>query len=107
MVDIIKGRRKEISDSAATGIRLCGDEILYDRGGNTSEASCGYISANAGCQESLDPASHRTSPWAKGASIPRLRTTKGSSWKHWSEGTKVSLIKTFRAGKNFFFRGSH
>jgi len=68
MVDIIKGIRREIGDSAAIGIRLCGDEILYDRGGNTpeesiesikmaAEAGCDYISVTAGWQESPDPVS--------------------------------------------------
>ena len=73
MVDIIKGIRKEIGDSAAIGIRLCGDEILYDRGGNTpeesiesikmaAEAGCDYISVTAGWQESPDPVITRDIP---------------------------------------------
>ena len=73
MVDIIKGIRKEIGNSAAIGIRLCGDEILYDRGGNTpeesmesikmaTEAGCDYISVTAGWQESPDPVITRDVP---------------------------------------------
>jgi 2,4-dienoyl-CoA reductase (NADPH2) len=73
MVDIIKGIRKEIGDSAAIGIRLCGDEILYDRGGNPPEesmesikmaadAGCDYISVTAGWQESPDPVITRDIP---------------------------------------------
>jgi len=73
MVDIIKGIRREIGDSAAIGIRLCGDEILYDRGGNTpeesiesikmaAEAGCDYISVTAGWQESPDPVITRDIP---------------------------------------------
>jgi len=77
MADIIKGRRKEICDSSVIGIRLCSDEILYDRGGNFSEGSCDYINATVGCQESPDSASPVTFPWANGARIPRLPTLEG------------------------------
>jgi len=73
MVDIIKGIRKEVGDDAAIGIRLCGDEILYDRGGSTPEESmesikiaaetgCDYISVTAGWQESPDPVITRDIP---------------------------------------------
>jgi 2,4-dienoyl-CoA reductase (NADPH2) len=73
MVDIIKGIRKEVGDDAAIGIRLCGDEILYDRGGSTpeesmesikiaAEAGCDYISVTAGWQESPDPVITRDIP---------------------------------------------
>ncbi len=63
MIEIIEGIKKEIGNDAALGIRLCGEELLDDRGGNTPEeslesiklaeaAGCDYISVTAGWQES-------------------------------------------------------
>ncbi len=63
MIEIIEGIKKEIGNDAALGIRLCGEELLDDRGGNTPDeslesiklaeaAGCDYISVTAGWQES-------------------------------------------------------
>ena len=104
MVDIIKGRRKEICESPVIGIRLCSDEILYDRGGNTFEGSFDCISATVGCQESPDLVSPVTFPWAQGAGIPRLQTPEGSFWKPWSEGAKFFLIKTIVSSEELLFQ---
>ena len=63
MREILEGIRKEIGPDVPLGIRLCGDELLHDRGGNTpeesmiaikiaEEAGCDYISVTAGWQES-------------------------------------------------------
>jgi 2,4-dienoyl-CoA reductase (NADPH2) len=97
MVDIIKGIRKEIGDSAAIGIRLCGDEILYDRGGNTpeesmesirlaAEAGCDYISVTAGWQESPDPVITRDIPMGNWLYIS----------KKTKEGVKVPVSMAYR-----------
>ncbi|MDQ7780724.1 MAG: NADH:flavin oxidoreductase, partial [Planctomycetota bacterium] len=62
MVDIIRGIRKAVGD-VPIGIRLCGEEWLNDRGGNTPEeslqsivlaeqAGIDYLSVTAGWQES-------------------------------------------------------
>jgi 2,4-dienoyl-CoA reductase (NADPH2) len=63
MKEIIEGIRKAIPSDAAIGIRLCGEELLDDRGGNKPEeslesikiaekAGCDYLSVTAGWQES-------------------------------------------------------
>ncbi|MFH1421927.1 MAG: FAD-dependent oxidoreductase, partial [Planctomycetota bacterium] len=63
MADIIKSIKAEIGSDVPVGIRLCGDELLFDRGGNTpeeslesikiaEEAGIDYISVTAGWQES-------------------------------------------------------
>lgn len=73
MIDIVQGIRKEIGDDVAIGIRLCGRELLDDRGGNKPEeslesiklaieAGCDYLSVTAGWQESLIPVITRDVP---------------------------------------------
>jgi 2,4-dienoyl-CoA reductase (NADPH2) len=63
MKEIIEGIRKAIPSEVAIGIRLCGEELLDDRGGNTPEeslqsiqiaekAGIDYLSVTAGWQES-------------------------------------------------------
>ncbi len=63
MREIIEGIRKAIPSDVAIGIRLCGEELLDDRGGNKPEeslesikiaekAGCDYLSVTAGWQES-------------------------------------------------------
>ena len=63
MREILEGIRKAVPSDVAIGIRLCGEELLDDRGGNTPEeslesikiaakAGCDYISVTAGWQES-------------------------------------------------------
>jgi 2,4-dienoyl-CoA reductase (NADPH2) len=63
MVDIIRGIRAQIGPDVPIGIRLCGEELLDDRGGNTPEeslesikmaekAGVDYVSVTAGWQES-------------------------------------------------------
>jgi 2,4-dienoyl-CoA reductase (NADPH2) len=63
MREIIEGLRKALPPDVAIGIRLCGEELLDDRGGNKPEeslesvkiaemAGCDYLSVTAGWQES-------------------------------------------------------
>jgi len=63
MREIIEGIRKTVPSDVAIGIRLCGEELLDDRGGNKPEeslesikiaekAGCDYLSVTAGWQES-------------------------------------------------------
>lgn len=63
MREIIEGIRKAVPSDVAIGIRLCGEELLDDRGGNKPEeslesikiaekAGCDYLSVTAGWQES-------------------------------------------------------
>lgn len=65
MVDIIRGMRKEIGPDIPIVIRLCGEELLDDRGGNTPEeslesiriaerAGIDLLSVTAGWQESAE-----------------------------------------------------
>jgi 2,4-dienoyl-CoA reductase (NADPH2) len=73
MTDIVRGIRKEVGDDLPIGIRLCGRELLDDRGGNKPEeslesiklaveAGCDYVSVTAGWQESLIPVITRDVP---------------------------------------------
>ena len=63
MKEILEGIRKAVPSDVAIGIRLCGEELLDDRGGNTPEeslesiriaekAGLDYLSVTAGWQES-------------------------------------------------------
>jgi len=72
MLDIIEGIRKECGD-VPIGIRLCGEELLDDRGGNTPEeslesiklaekAGADYLTVTAGWQESMIPVITRDVP---------------------------------------------
>ncbi|TSA24434.1 MAG: FAD-binding protein [Bacteroidetes bacterium] len=76
MRKIVEGIRKEIGNDAALGIRLCGWEMLDDRGGNTEEeslrsllisetAGCDYLSVTVGWQESLGSVISRDIPMGK------------------------------------------
>jgi len=73
---IVEGIRKEVGDDIALGIRLCGWEMLDDRGGNTEEeslksllisetAGCDYLSVTVGWQESLGSVISRDIPMGK------------------------------------------
>jgi 2,4-dienoyl-CoA reductase (NADPH2) len=63
MRKIVEGIRKEVGPDIGVGVRLCGWEMLDDRGGNTEEesltsikiaekAGCDYLSVTVGWQES-------------------------------------------------------
>jgi hypothetical protein len=71
------GEERRFPIVLSSGYDSAAMRFYYDRGGNTSEGSCDCISATVDCQESPDSASTVTFPWAKGASIPRLRTRRG------------------------------
>src|SRR6056300_379821 len=43
MTDIVRACRREIGPDVPIIIRLCGDELLHDRGGNTPEESLEVI----------------------------------------------------------------
>ena len=73
---IIEGIQAEIGSDKAFGIRLCGWEMLDDRGGNTEEesmeslriaekAGCDYLSVTVGWQESLGSVISRDIPMGK------------------------------------------
>jgi 2,4-dienoyl-CoA reductase (NADPH2) len=72
MVEIIQGIKKAVGD-VPVGIRLCGEELLDDRGGNTPEeslesikiaekAGIDYLSVTAGWQESAESVITRDIP---------------------------------------------
>ncbi len=76
MRKICEGIREACDDSVAIGIRLCGWELLDDRGGNTQEesteshriaeaAGCDYLSVTVGWQESLGSVISRDIPMGK------------------------------------------
>jgi 2,4-dienoyl-CoA reductase (NADPH2) len=73
MTDIVRGIRKEIGPDVPIIIRLCGEELLTDRGGNTPEESLEVIklaekagidclSVTAGWQESAETVISRDRP---------------------------------------------
>jgi 2,4-dienoyl-CoA reductase (NADPH2) len=73
MRKIIEGIRKEVGSDIAIGIRLCGWEMLDDRGGNTEDeslesikiaekAGCDYMSVTVGWQESAGSVISRDIP---------------------------------------------
>jgi 2,4-dienoyl-CoA reductase (NADPH2) len=73
MTDIVRGIRKEVGPDVPIIIRLCGDELLHDRGGNTPEESLEVIklaeqagidclSVTAGWQESAETVISRDRP---------------------------------------------
>ncbi len=72
MTDLIEGIRKECGDMPI-GIRLCGEELLDDRGGNSPDeslesvklaekAGADYLTVTAGWQESMIPVITRDVP---------------------------------------------
>ena len=73
---IVAGCREALDDSVAIGIRLCGWELLDDRGGNTEEesteshkiaeaAGSDYLSVTVGWQESMGSVISRDIPMGK------------------------------------------
>ena len=88
MRKIVAGIRKEVDDDIAIGIRLCGWEMLDDRGGNTEPeslesikiaeaAGCDYMSVTVGWQESLGSVISRDIPMG--------------NWLYVAERTKKAL----------------
>ena len=76
MKKIVSGIREAVPDDVAIGIRLCGWEMLDDRGGNTEEesqeshkiaeaAGSDYLSVTVGWQESLGSVISRDIPMGK------------------------------------------
>ena len=73
MVEVIQGVKAEVGDKVPVGIRLCGMELLDDRGGNTfeesiesfkiaEEAGADYLSVTIGWHESSIPVITRDVP---------------------------------------------
>jgi len=71
--DIIRACKKAVGPDVPVGIRLCGEELLDDRGGNTveeslmtiklaEEAGIDFLSVTAGWQESMVPVITRDVP---------------------------------------------
>ncbi|NQS99255.1 MAG: FAD-dependent oxidoreductase [candidate division Zixibacteria bacterium] len=88
MRKIVEGIRQEVDDDIAVGIRLCGWEMLDDRGGNTEPesltsikiaqaAGCDYMSVTVGWQESLGSVISRDIPMG--------------NWLYVAERTKKAL----------------
>ena len=88
MRKIVEGIRQEVNDDIAVGIRLCGWEMLDDRGGNTEPeslesikiaqaAGCDYLSVTVGWQESLGSVISRDIPMG--------------NWLYVAERTKKAL----------------
>lgn len=81
MIEILAGIRKAVPPDVAIGIRLCGEELLDDRGGNTPEeslesikiagkAGIDYLSVTAGWQESTVSVISRDVPMGNWLYIP-------------------------------------
>lgn len=97
MVEVIQGIKAEVGDKVPVGIRLCGMELLDDRGGNTyeesiesfriaEEAGADYLSVTIGWHESSIPVITRDVPM--GHWLP----VAGEIRKH----VKVPVMMAFR-----------
>ena len=88
MTDIVRGIRKEVGPDVPIIIRLCGDELLHDRGGNTPEESLEIIKL-AG-EAGIDCLSV-TAGWQESAETVISRDRAQGSWLYIAEKMKQSL----------------
>jgi len=83
MVEILQGIKAEIGDAVPVGIRLCGLELLDDRGGNTveeslesfkiaEEAGADYVSVTVGWHESSQSVITRDVPMGHWLYVARM-----------------------------------
>jgi len=97
MVEVIQGIKAEVGDKVPVGIRLCGLELLDDRGGNTpeesletfkiaEEAGADYVSVTIGWHESARSVITRDVPM--GHWLPVARRVK--------EVVKIPVMMAFR-----------
>ena len=86
--DIVSGIRKAVGEDYPIIIRLCGDELLHDRGGNTVEESLEVIKLVAA--SGLDCLSV-TAGWQESAVSVISRDCKQGSWLYIAEKMKKNL----------------
>ncbi|MCK5651195.1 MAG: NADH:flavin oxidoreductase, partial [Gemmatimonadetes bacterium] len=88
MTDIVSGIRKEVGPDYPIIIRLCGDELLHDRGGNTPEESLEAIKL---AEEAGIDCLSVTAGWQESAVSVISRDCKQGSWLHIAERMKKNL----------------
>lgn len=88
MTDIVRGIRKEVGPDYPIIIRLCGDELLHDRGGNTPEESLEAIKL---AEEAGIDCLSVTAGWQESAVSVISRDCPQGSWLHIAERMKQNL----------------
>jgi len=96
MTDIVKGIRKEVGPGCPIIIRLCADELLHDRGGNSAEESLESIKLAE--KAGVDCVSV-TAGWQESAVSVISRDCRMGQWLHLAKrvretlkpGTRVSM----------------
>jgi 2,4-dienoyl-CoA reductase (NADPH2) len=88
MTDIVRGIRKEVGPDYPIIIRLCGDELLHDRGGNTPEESLEIIKL---AEEAGIDCLSVTAGWQESAVSVISRDCPQGSWLHIAERMKKNL----------------
>lgn len=88
MTDIIKGIRKEVGPGYPIIIRLCADELLHDRGGNTQEESLETIKLAE--KAGVDCVSV-TAGWQESAVSVISRDCQMGQWLYLAKGVRAAL----------------
>lgn len=88
MTDIVKACRREVGPDVPIIIRLCGDELLHDRGGNTPEESLEVIKL---AEEAGIDCLSVTAGWQESAETVISRDRPQGSWLYLAERMKGNL----------------
>ncbi len=88
MTDIVRACRQQIGPDVPIIIRLCGDELLHDRGGNTPEESLEVIKL---AEEAGIDCLSVTAGWQESAETVISRDRPQGSWLYIAERMKQNL----------------
>ncbi len=88
MTDIIKGIRREVGPDYPIIIRLCADELLHDRGGNTPEESLQTIKL---AEEAGVDCASVTAGWQESAVSVISRDCRMGQWLHLAKRVREAL----------------
>ena len=99
MWEIVEGMRKEVGPDYPIIIRLCGEELLDDRGGNTPEESLEIIKIAE--QAGIDCLSV-TAGWQESAVSVITRDCPMGSWLYISERMKKNISATISMAYRLF-----
>jgi len=88
MTDIVRACRRQVGPDVPIIIRLCGDELLHDRGGNTPEESLAVITL---AEEAGIDCLSVTAGWQESADTVISRDRPQGSWLYIAEKMKKNL----------------